>query len=124
MTSKFLDKLNVAIGKRVPIDEPLLAVSLQESTLPAFSTHQTAREFHLKITLGSTVLLDEDLIQTSGGKVVEVAIEDMKASIARLVYGDIKEPLLDLRDTLTRRAYGRECAEIKTIDSILRMIQP
>lgn len=119
--TRFLDKLTIATLGRQPIDEPLYRIKFTES--PPTAEHRYAREYRITVELGSVVLLDEDLIKQSDGEVIKWAVDDMRKSIARVLYDEIEHKLIDVYYDLKRESYGQPSEHVKKIESILELIR-
>lgn len=97
---KLIDSIKaVATGNRRHIDTPLHRVKFIADKAPEWQA-KCAREYTITVTLGASEWIAEDVIEGSGGKVIDYAIDRMKEAIVHKVYGELAYELKDLRDDI------------------------
>jgi hypothetical protein len=111
----------VATGNRQYIMEPLHAIKYTSQAADIYSVN-FAREYSIVVTLGANQWIDEDLIRTSDGQVINRAVEDMKHAILEHVYGEIYRDLRDLQFELRNELSYRESPTMKKLEEIMEKI--
>lgn len=110
----------VDTGNRRPVLDPMIMANLKMEATP----HNFAREYSIRVTIGSNQWIDEELIKSSKGEVVQYAIEQMKYNIVEEVYGELRRDLLELhRDLRSELNYHyQDSASLKKLEEILEKI--
>lgn len=120
---KLLENLRaVQTGKRRIVEEPLHTI--QYNTEPSTEYEiKYAREYSILVKIGANQWIEEDLIRSSGGRVVDHAVEEMKHAILEHVYGEIYRDLRELSLLMRREQSYRDTPSMKKLEEIMRKIQ-
>ncbi len=120
---KLVDNIKaIATGNRRIIEEPLHTI--QYNTEPSTDYEiKYAREYSIVVKIGANQWIEEDLIKSSGGRVVEHAVEDMKHAILEHVYAEIDRDLRELYLLMRREQNYRETPSMKKLEEIMSKIK-
>jgi hypothetical protein len=119
----FLDKIKaVHTGQLRAIEEPLYTIKLDINEVPRYRS-RFAREYAITVTLGTTRWIEEEVIQASGGKVIDHAVEDMKYDIVRELYGELRKDLYVLQSNLRNELNYRASPFLKELSEIISKLQ-
>jgi hypothetical protein len=119
---KLVDNLKALdTGNRRSVQEPLHTIKY---TSDVFADHRPGFEkrYSITITLGADQWIDEQLVSSSHGEVIQHAVKAMKHSILEHVYGEIHRDLRDLQRELRNENGYRESASIKKLAEIIKKI--
>lgn len=112
----------VETGNRRIIEEPLHTISY--NTIPSSEYEiKYAREYSIVVKIGANQWIEEDLIRSSEGRVVDYALEDMKHAILEHVYGEINRDLRELGLLMRREQSYRETPSMKKLEEIMGKIK-
>lgn len=112
----------VQTGKRRIVEEPLHTI--QYNTEPSTEYEiKYAREYSILVKIGANQWIEEDLIRSSGGRVVEHAVEDMKHAILEHIYGEIYRDLRELYFLMRREQSYRDTSSMKKLEEIMSKIK-
>jgi hypothetical protein len=119
---KLVDNIRaVETGNRRIIEEPLHTISY--STIPnAEYEIKYAKEYSIVVKIGANQWIEEDLVRASGGKVINLAVEEMKHAIIDHVYGEIHRDLRELGLLMRREQSYRESDSTKKLQEIMEKI--
>ena len=113
----------VATGNRQYIADPLHTISYRaESTPETIYPVKFAKEYSIVVTIGTSQWIDEEMIISSDGMIIEHAVENMKHVIFNHVYGEIYRDLIDLKFEMRNELRYRESASIKKLEQIMEKI--
>lgn len=111
----------VETGNRRIIEEPLHTINY--NTIPnAEYEIKYAKEYSIVVKIGANQWIEEDLVRSSDGRVIDLAVEEMKYSIIDHVYGEIYRDLRELTMLIRREQSYRESASIKKLEQIMEKI--
>lgn len=112
----------VETGNRRIIEEPLHTI--RYDTTPNLEYEiKYAREYSIVVKIGANQWIEEELIRSSEGRVVDNALEDMKRAILEHVYGEIDRDLRELYLIMRREQSYRDTPSMKKLEEIMRKIQ-
>ena len=112
----------VETGKRRIVEGPLHTI--QYNTEPSTEYEvKYAREYSILVKIGANQWIEEDLIRSSGGRVVEHAVEDMKHAILEHIYGEIYRDLRELYFLMRREQSYRDTSSMKKLEEIMSKIK-
>lgn len=112
----------VETGNRRIIEEPLHTI--RYDTTPNLEYEiKYAREYSIVVKIGANQWIEEELIRSSEGRVVDNALEDMKHAILEHVYGEIHRDLRELGLLMRREQSYRDTPSMKKLEEIMRKIQ-
>ena len=118
---KFLDHLKaVDTGNKQIIVEPLYAIRYDVTPNDTDCAPRFAKEFSITVRLGANQWIEEDLVKASGGKVVDMAVEEMKHAIAEQLYGELRRDLQKLHFQM-RNEFGYR--ESPSTDMLVKIIE-
>lgn len=116
---KFLEHLKaIETGNKQIIVEPLYAIRYDSD--PDVFVPRFAKEYSITVRLGANRWIDEDLVKASDGKVVAIAVEDMKHAIAEQLYGQLRRDLQELHFQM-RIEYGYR--DTKSNNMLVKIIE-
>lgn len=113
----------IETGNRSIIVDPLHTIKytseIDRDYIPSF-----AKEYSITVTIGTNVWIEDNLIKSSGSKVVDLAVEEMKYAIIEHVYGDLNRDLHELKFLLRNELGYRETetSSIKKLEEIIDKI--
>jgi hypothetical protein len=120
---KLIDNIKaVDLGRRRVINERLYNITL-ESNVNSEHKIKYAREYAIAVKLGANQLIAEDLIEQSGGEIINHAIEHMKQAVAELVYGELRRDLFDLQMDMRNELNYYDSPSLKKIAEIIEKLQ-
>jgi hypothetical protein len=121
---RFLEHLKaVATGNKQIIVEPLYAIryDLVSDNRDSYNlVPRFAKEYSITVKLGANQWIDEDIIKSSDGKVVEYVLEEMRHAIIDELYGELRRDLKELHLQM-RKDYGYY--DTKSNDMIVKIIE-
>ena len=113
----------VATGNRQYIVDPLHTISYRAESAPeTIYPVKFAKEYSIVVTLGASQWIDEEMIISSDGMVIEYAVENMKHVILDHVYGEIYRDLIDLKFEMRNELRYRESPSMKKLEQIMEKI--
>jgi hypothetical protein len=120
---KFLEHLKaVETGNRQHILEPLYNISYNSDVGDNY-TPRFAREYSITVRLGANQWIDEDLVKSSDGKVVDMAVEEMKHAIAEQLYGELRRDLQKLHFQMRNEFGYRETVSADMLVKIIEKVE-
>lgn len=111
----------VETGNRRPIEEPLYKIKLTANS-PSSLQFNYAREYSITVTLGANQWIAEEIIQQSGGQVIEYAVDEMKHAIVEVVYGELRRDLIELQMELRRELNHYNSPSLNKLAQIVEKI--
>lgn len=112
----------IETGNRRIIEEPLHTISY--NTVPnAEYEIKYAKEYSIVVKIGANQWIEEDLVRTSDGRVIDHALEEMKHAIIDHVYGEIERDLRELVILLRREQSYRETPSMTKLEEIMEKIK-
>lgn len=111
----------VETGNRRMIEEPLHTIRYT-SERDAEHSPKFAKEYSIIVTIGTNQWIEEDLVRASDGKVIELAVENMKHNILEHVYGEIYRDLRELQFIMRNELRYRESGSTKKLKEIMEKI--
>ena len=112
----------VETGNRRIIEEPLHTISY--NTVPnAEYEIKYAKEYSIVVKIGANQWIEEQLVRDSGGRVIDLAVEDMKHAIIDHVYGEIYRDLRELTILMRREQSYRETPSMTKLEEIMEKIK-
>jgi hypothetical protein len=117
---KFLEHLKaVDTGNKQHIFDPLCNIQFVFDDSKDY-TPRFAKEYSITVRLGANQYIEEDLIKSSDGKVIEYAVEEMKHAIAENLYGELRRDLQKLHFQM-RTDFGYR--ESPSTDMLVKIIE-
>lgn len=96
--SKLVDNIRAyQTDKRVAYTPTISTLSLEEEWNPRELAMISGGTYKLKAALGVDVTISDELIQYDTDVAVNMALEHVRHQIANQVFGEFRQPLLDLR---------------------------
>lgn len=112
----------VETGNRRIIEEPLHTISYNSVPNAEYEI-KYAKEYSIVVKIGANQWIEEDLVTASGGKVINLAVEEMKHAIIDHVYGEIERDLRELRIFMRREQSYRETPSMTKLEEIMEKIK-
>ena len=102
--SKLVDNIRAyQTDKRVAYTPTISTLSLEEEWNPRELAMISGSTYKLKVALGVDVTLSDELLEYDQGVAVNMALEHVRHQIANQVFGEFRQPLLDLRTRLAQQ---------------------
>lgn len=111
----------VETGNRRIIEEPLHTIRYNTTPSTEYEI-KYAKEYSIAVKIGANQWIEEDLIKSSEGRVVDYALEDMKHAIIEHVYGEINRDLRELYLLMRREQSYRDTPSMKKLEEIMGKI--
>lgn len=111
----------VATGNLRIIVDPLHTVSYNAKSSSEYE-RRYAKEYSIAVKIGANQWIDEDLITSSDGRVIQHALEEMKHAILENVYGEIYRDLIELNLLMRRELNYQETPSMKKLKEIMNEI--
>lgn len=111
----------VETGNRRIIEEPLHTIRYTSEKDAEYSP-KFAREYSIVVTLGANQWIEEDLIRSAEGRVIDHALEHMKHAILEHVYGEIYRDLRELSLLMRREQSYQETPSMSKLAEIIDKI--
>lgn len=111
----------VETGNRRIITEPLHTISYNAIPSSEYEI-KYAKEYSIIVKIGANQWIEEDLIRSSDGRVIDNAVEHMKHAIHDHVYGEICRDLIELKFLMRNELSYRETSSIKKLEEIIEKI--
>lgn len=111
----------VETGNRRVIEEPLHTISYNTTPNAEYEI-KYAKEYSITVKIGANQWIEEELIRSSEGRVVDNALEDMKHAILEHVYGEIHRDLRELGLLMRREQSYRDTPSMKKLEEIMEKI--
>lgn len=120
---KFLEHLKaVETGNKQIVLEPLYSIRYDVTPPDTDYAPRFAKEYSITVRLGASQYIEEDLIKSSDGKVIEYAVEDMKRAIAEQLYGELRRDLQKLQFQMRNEFGYRENPSTNMINQIIEKV--
>lgn len=119
---KLVDNLKALdTGNRRSVQESLHTIKYSSDV---FADHRPGFEkrYSITITLGADQWIDEELVRSSRGEVIQHAVKAMKRAILEHVYGEIYRDLRELERELRNEGGYRESPSINKLHEIIERI--
>jgi hypothetical protein len=111
----------IETGNRCIVEDSLHTISY--NTMPSSEYEiKYAKEYSIIVKIGANQWIEEDIIRTSGGRVIDHALEDMKHAIVEHIYGEINRDLRELYFLMRREQSYRENPSMKKLEEIMGKI--
>lgn len=111
----------VETGNRRIIEEPLHTIIYNTPPSTEYEI-KYAKEYSIVVKIGANQWIEEDLIRSSDGRVIEHVVEEMKHAILEHVYGEIHRDLRELSLLMRREQSYRETPSMKKLEEIMGKI--
>jgi hypothetical protein len=123
MSMELLDNIRaVNTGHRKHISSQLFSISMIADSEPTFNAGNYSRQYSITVTLGANQWIAEEVIQRSGGVVVDQAVEHMKRGVADLIYGELRRDLIALSRTLRNEVAYRDSESLTELNAIIEKV--
>lgn len=120
---KFLEHLKaVETGNKQIVLEPLYAIRYDITPTDTDFAPRFAKEYAITVRLGASQYIEEDLVKASDGKVVELAVAEMKHAIAEQLYGELRRDLQKLQFQMRNEFGYRETESINMLTQIIEKV--
>lgn len=111
----------VETGNRRIVEEPLHTIRFDATPNLEYEIKH-AKEYSIVVKIGANQWIEEELIRSSGGRVIDHAVEDMKRAILEHIYGEIDRDLRELYLLMRREQSYRETSSLTKLEEIMGKI--
>ena len=103
--SKLVDNIReYQTGKRIAYKPTISTLSLEEEWSPRDLTLVSGSIYRLKVALGVDVIISDELLEHDPDAAVRMALEHVRHQVANHVFGEFRQPLLDLRTRFAQQS--------------------